>query len=299
MTARPAPYSAAFSAPDPRVGVVVLTYNRAGELLRSLGYLAALPERPEIVVIDNGSTDGTATQVSRQFPGILCVPLKENLGAAGRNAGVELCERPYIALCDDDCWWEPGSLRRAADLLDAHPELAIVTGTVLVGASERMDPTCLRMARSPLPRRPGLPGTPLLGFLAGASVIRRSAFLQAGGFERRLFLGGEETLLGLDLAATGWSMAYVPELVIHHYPSIHRDAGRRNHALIRNSLWIAWLRRPLPRAAAITLRVLRRCAADPAARRALAEALRSLPWALRNRRVVPGHVEDGLRLLGE
>src|SRR5581483_5855637 len=105
------------TAPDPRVGVVVLTYNRAAELLRTLQRLAALPEQPRIVVVDNASVDGTAALVGERFPDVLCLPLKENAGAAGRNYGIELCDRPYVALCDDDCWWEPGSLRRAADLL--------------------------------------------------------------------------------------------------------------------------------------------------------------------------------------
>src|SRR5438874_7851322 len=117
--------------------------------------------------------------------------LDANLGAAARNVGVWLCDRPYVALCDDDTWWEPGGLRRAADLLDAYPGLAVVTAKLLVGPSEDLDAVSQRMAASPVRWPTALPGAPLLGFLAGASVVRRAAFLRAGGFERRLFLGGE------------------------------------------------------------------------------------------------------------
>ncbi|HZU75415.1 MAG TPA: glycosyltransferase, partial [Dehalococcoidia bacterium] len=215
-------------APDPRVGIVVLTYNRAAELCRTIERLSALPEAPRIVVVDNGSRDGTVAEVARRFPAVECVALSNNTGAAGRNAGVRRCARPYVAFCDDDTWWEPGSLRVAADLLDMHPSLAIVTGRVLVGETNRLAPACIEMANSPLPAPRWLPGAALLGFHAGASVVRREAFLAAGGFEPRFFIGGEEELLALDLAAAGLYIAYVDALAVHHYPSaIRDDAGRQ------------------------------------------------------------------------
>lgn len=282
---------------DPRVGVVVLTHNRVDELLRTVGELLNLPEQPRIVVIDNASADGTAAAVVERFPTVQCLTLPYNAGAAGRNVGVQLCERPYVALCDDDTWWEPGSLRCAADLLDAHPELALVTGRVLVGESERLAPACLEMAASPLPVPAGLPGAALLGFHAGASMVRRTAFLEAGGFEPRLFLGAEEELLALDLVSAGWHLAYVAEIAVHHYPSMQRDAEGRRRLLLRNSLWVAWLRRPLRRALVRTLAAARLARRDRAARQALLGAVRGLPWVVHRRCAVPSHVERGLRLL--
>jgi GT2 family glycosyltransferase len=188
---------------DERLGVVVITHNRRDEPFRSLARLIALPERPPIVVVDNGSTDGSADAVAASFPGVEVLRPGANLGAAGRNLGVRHARAPYVALCDDDTWWEPGSLGRAADLLDAHPRLAVVTGRVLVGEDEVEDPICAELAASPIPKPPGMPGHPLLGFLAGASVVRRSAFLEAGGFNEHLLIGGEEEWLAVDLAAAG------------------------------------------------------------------------------------------------
>jgi hypothetical protein len=107
----------------------------------------------------------------------------------------------YVAFCDDDTWWQPGSLWSAARLFDERPRLAVITGRVLIGPEQREDPICPQLARSPLPPEPELPGYPLLGFLAGASVVRRSAFLEAGGFESRFFIGKEVELLVMDLAA--------------------------------------------------------------------------------------------------
>src|SRR5207248_4427108 len=208
---------------NPRVAVVMITWNRRAEVLRSLANFTVLPERPRILVVDNGSTDGTAEAVAAQFPQVEILEAGKNLGAAGRTLGARRVNAPYVAFADDDTWWAPGGLCHAADLLDALPRLAVLTGRVLVGPEEREDPTCEVLARSPLPREPGMPGPPLLGFLAGASVVRRSAFLEAGGFQPRLFIGGEEELLAADLVARGWWLCYVPDLVVHHYPSTQRD----------------------------------------------------------------------------
>jgi GT2 family glycosyltransferase len=282
---------------DPRVAVVMITWNRRPEVLRSLEHLVALPGRPRTVLVDNASTDGTAQAVAARFPQVTVIPAGANLGAAARTLGVKHVTTPYVALCDDDTWWEPGSLRRAADLFDAHPRLAVVTGRVLIEPENEEDPVCRELAASPLPAEPGMPGPSLLGFLAGASVVRRCAFLQAGGFEPRLFIGGEEELLAADLAARGWWLCYVPELTVHHHPSAKRDSHCRKWHVIRNRLWCAWLRRPLASAVRKTLWLARAQPWDRAAVRGFATAAAGLPWVLHHRRVVPERVERCLRLL--
>lgn len=283
--------------PDSRLAVVMITHNRRDEVLHSLGHLIALPERPRIVLVDNGSVDGTASAVAERYPVVQVIHAGRNRGAAARTLGVRHVNAPYIALCDDDTWWEPGSLARAANLFDAHPRVAIITGCVLVGPENRKDPTCIEMERSPLPQESNLPGAPLLGFLAGASVVRRTAFLEAGGFEPRFFIGGEEQLLAIDLASRGWKLCYVPELVVHHYPSTQRDVPTRRSHLIRNDLWLTWLRRPLRSALRRTLQTLRSQPLDRIAIRGFVTALLGLPWVLRERRAVSASLEEGLRLL--
>jgi hypothetical protein len=210
-----------------RLAVVILTYNRAPELLRTVAHTVALPERPVAI-------------------------------------------------------------------LDAYPRLAVLSARVLVGPQRRDDDACLAMRASPLPSE-GLPGPALIGFMAGAAVFRRQAFLEAGGYEPKLFLGGEEALLALDLAARGWAIVYAESLVVHHYPSPRRDVGARRRLLARNALWVAWLRRPLCSALRQTLSVLRGGLRDPLVRRGALEALRGLPWALRHRRVIPAPLEWSCR----
>jgi GT2 family glycosyltransferase len=280
--------------PDPRVAVVVLTHNRAGELCRTLQRLQALPERPRLIVVDNGSTDDTAARVRSGFAGVELVRCAANVGAAGRNAGVARVETPYVAFCDDDTWWAAGALAHAADLLDEHPRLALVSARVLVGAEERLDPTCERMANSPLDST-GLPGPALIAFMAGAVVMRTEAYRAVGGYEARLFLGAEEALMALDLAALGWRMVYAAEVVTHHHPSPARDPRTRRIVLARNRLWIAWMRLPVVSACEESVVILREVARQRLLRPVLRQALGGLVWALARRDVLPAPVLEMYR----
>ncbi|SPE62182.1 N-acetylglucosaminyl-diphospho-decaprenol L-rhamnosyltransferase [Streptomyces netropsis] len=319
---------------DPRTTVIVITHNRRDELLHTLDRLAALPERPPVTVVDNASTDHTAHAVRTRHPGVTLLTPGRNLGAAGRNLAARLATTPCLAFCDDDSWWEPGSLSGAADLLQAHPRLAAVTARILVhpaptqaphapaeeppagapftpveqppveqppaevpSAEPFEDPIVSELRHSPLPRPPWL-STPALGsFLAAATVVRTDAFRTAGGFSPRLWLGGEEELLAADLAARGWWLTYADHLTAHHRPSPHRDTRLRRRHGIRNTLWSTWLRRSAPAALRRTAHLARTVPRDATSARAFAEAAAGIGWILRERRPVPRAVEDRLRLL--
>jgi GT2 family glycosyltransferase len=138
-----------------------------------------------VVLVDNGSAGGTAGAVRAAFPEVEVVALRENLGAAGRNLGVRRTRTPYVAFCDDDTWWTPGALARAADVLDAHPRPALVNARIVVEPSGVEDPIVAELRESPVPAPDWLPGPAPDSFLAGASVVRRDAFEAAGGLSER------------------------------------------------------------------------------------------------------------------
>ncbi|SMG00713.1 glycosyltransferase family 2 protein [Burkholderia singularis] len=292
---RVTPARVALPPGEPRMTAIVLTYRRTAELARTLSRLAELPDRPAIVVVDNASDHGTAALVRSRFPHVVLVHAPANLGAAGRNLGAALARTRHIAFCDDDTWWAPGSLTEAANLLDAYPQVSAVTARVLVGPERREDPTCRLMADSPLDASIALPGRPILGLLAGASAFRRDAFVNAGGYHPRYFLGGEEALLALDLCRTGAWLVYAPHLTVHHYPSAQRDMRTRASVSARNALWTAWLRWPAGAALAHTARMLPHLWRE----HGVADALAGLPWILRERHVIPPHVERMRRRLDD
>jgi GT2 family glycosyltransferase len=276
--------------------VVIATRNRREGLLATLARLTALPERPTIVVVDNASADGTPHAVRESFPSIEVVELRENRAAAARTIGVELAKTELVALSDDDSWWSPGSLMRAEGIFARHPRLGLAAARVLVGEEEDEDPTCSLMASSPLARGQ-LPGPRVLGFVACGAVVRRQAYLETGGFEPRFELACEEQLLAIELSRRGWELAYLPELVAHHYPSPLRNAARRRQLETRNALWLTWLIYRTSRATSESIRIAREALRDPARRRGLFNALGGLLWVLRRRSPVVGTLEQDLLLL--
>ena len=277
-----------------RVGVVVITYQRREEALACVERLCALPEQPPVVVVDNGSTDGTAAALRDRFPDVDVVALGENLGAVGRNVGVERLRTPYVAFCDDDTWWRPGSLERAADVLDAHPALALVNAKIVVEPYGTEDPIVAELRDSPVPGPDWLPGPALGSFLAGASVVRRSAFVAAGGFSSRLWLGGEEELLATDLLSAGWEICYLEDMVVHHHASKLRDPHLRRRVGLRNTLWFTWLRRPLTPALRRTAFLARTVPHDRISALGALDALRGVPWLISQRSPRPAAVEARL-----
>lgn len=277
-----------------RITVVVITHNRREQLMETLSHMTELPDDAPIILVDNASHDGTADAVARSFPQVELIRADRNLGSVARNHAVRWVRTPCVAFCDDDTRWQPGSLERAADLLDTYDGLASVTGKCLVEPELTEDPLTPELRYSPVCGPDWLPGPALLGVMAGLTAFRTSAFTEVGGFSARMWLGGEEELLALDLAARGWWMCWDEQIVIHHAPSTVRDSRRRRRLGIRNTLWTLWLRRPLRSAMRRSAAVLRSAPRDSTTALAVAETLRGLPWVLRERAVVPPAVEAGL-----
>jgi len=169
-----------------QVTVVLLTFNcghRLGPVLDRLRGLG-LPT----IAIDNASADDTVN-VLRGRGDLEVIALPANIGAAGRNHGVQRAETPYVLFCDDDGWWQPEGLPAAVALLEAHPRLAVLNARILVGEQGRLDAISMEMADSPLPERVGIPGAVLMSFMGGAVLIRRAAYLEVRRLRPRVLHG--------------------------------------------------------------------------------------------------------------
>ena len=269
------------------VTVVVASRNRRDDLLASL----PRHEAP-VILVDNGSTDGTVAAVRAARPEVTVLPLDRNVGARARTIGVARAGTPFVAFADDDSWWAPGDLARAVAILRAHPRLAVLNARILVGPDEKLDPACREMADSALGTAPDLPGPSLLGFVACGAVVRTEAFQAVGGFDPVVKFPGEEERLALDLAAAGWGLAYVDSVTVHHHPSPRRDApGRRQAAIWRSRLLTAVMRLPAHDVARLLVGALR---AGRAGREGLLRALPDVAAALRRRRTIPARLRADL-----
>ncbi|UDY37508.1 glycosyltransferase [Dermatobacter hominis] len=275
------------------VAVVVITRDRVASLLRTLAHLHDAGEVDRIVVVDNGSRDATVLEVRRRFPAVEVVEMGRNAGASGRNVGAAAVDRPFVAFCDDDTRWEPGSLGRGVEHLRRCPDLAAVAGRYLL-AGGRADPLAAELAASPLGTRPGHPGPSVVGFQAGTAVVRRRAFLGVGGFHPRFGVGGEESLLALDLIDAGWAVCHAPDVRIHHDPSSRdaRSERRRARRIARNRLRVAALRRPVGDVARTVGETLRR---PRIGWWALAGWASDALWLRRERRTVGRHALAAVR----
>jgi hypothetical protein len=125
-------------------------------------------------------------------------------------------------------------------------------------------------------------------------VVRRKAFLAAGGVDDVIFFFGEEERLALDMARQGWGLAYVDGVVARHHPQPSPAHGGRGVLAARNSFLTAVLRRPWPVVFETARGLLK---GGSTGRKAFGAALPRMPRALRKRRRIPVHVELMRRML--
>lgn len=194
------------SGSAPSISVVVPCYNaRAyiGATLRSV-IAQRLPDL-EIIVVDDGSSDGSAELVARDFPQVR-IERQSNQGvAAARNRGIELARGDWIAFVDADDIWLPGKLQAQMRLLQEHPEALCCYSAWKVWRSEQPEPSPTELAKVEdenglADRWQGASGWIYDQLLLDCWVwtstvlVKRELLQQLGGFDPALRLGEDYDL---------------------------------------------------------------------------------------------------------
>jgi len=222
-----------------KLSVVILTMgDRPEELSRAIESTAALRATGgELVIVGNGADPGPLPE------GALLVRLAENAGVAGgRNAGVQACAGDVVLFLDDDAWYpEAGALgEHVAARFAADPTLAVLSFRVTDpegGSGGRWHVPRLRASD---PER----SSEVTTFAGGVCAIRRSAYLEAGGFPEAFFFGHEETDMSWRLLELGYLIEYDAAATVCH-PAVHNARHPTWYRLeARNRVWLA--RRNLP-----------------------------------------------------
>lgn len=234
----------------PSVSAVIVTWNRREALQIVLDRLAELPV-DEVLVVDNGSEDDTVEVVRARGGNVRLLEQGANLGIAGRNRAAKEATGELLLMLDDDAYPLPGAIEALAERFERDPRLGAAGGFVrdvdadggLVRSTElgTFD-WWLRAGRKGEAPPEGLPA---FFFPEGASMLRRSAYLEVGGFFEPYFYLSSEIDLATRLLAAGWDVRYVPQAPFDHMKA---QSGRSNdralYFRIRNHLWYLWLRFP-------------------------------------------------------
>src|SRR5512139_3128801 len=125
----------------PQVSVVIRAYNAIDHIEDCLASVTdqRTPFSLEIIVVDDGSTDGTLEKL-RSTPGLTCLAQSKRGPAAARNAGIRHARGEYIAFLDADDLWPDGKLQKQVELLQRHPDAAMCFGDCRQFEGERWWP---------------------------------------------------------------------------------------------------------------------------------------------------------------
>ena len=166
----------------PPISVIIPVYNSERYLPETLESVLEQTCPPtEILVIDDGSTDGTAA-IARQFEAHVTLISQENQGAGtARNRGVEVAAGEYIAFLDADDVWVDKKLELQLLALRQQPQVNMAFGHVSQFISPDID--------DQLKATMACPGKPIAGYCPGTMLIKRETFLQVGFFEIHLEMG--------------------------------------------------------------------------------------------------------------
>jgi GT2 family glycosyltransferase len=278
------------------VSAILLAHRRREEVAHTLDRLAELP-LDEVIVVDNASGDGTAELVRSRGGVVRLVEAGANIGSAGRNLGAHAAKGDFLVMLDDDSYPLPGAIEAALTVFSRAPRVGLVGGSVrdvdtdgriVFDAGVGSFDWWQRAGRA----EQAATGLPAFFFPEGACVVRRQAYLDAGGCFAPYFVTLTELDLTTRLVALGWEVRHVPAAVFEHRKAVAgRTSGARILRLrVRNQIWYFWLRFP----AALALRRIPLYLAfdliECAHRGAVAEAcLGGLTDAWRNRAAIRGH----------
>lgn len=248
-----------------RLSIVLLTWNSKSFIQDCLdSLLSQIPSDGEIIIIDNGSTDGSKELIRQQYPDALLIENDENRGVGpARNQGLRIAKGEYILVLDIDTIVQPGGIQALVQGMEEHQEVGL-SGAKLVGPDGELQYTCrnfptvwsklYRQLSSSLQDRfladeelrdwdHSIPR--YVGYVIGAcQMIRRRAMEEVGFYDERIFYGPEDVDYCLRMWQSGWRVLYNPEVVIVHLERrITRKRAWRNPLFIvhlKGLVWYFW-----------------------------------------------------------
>ncbi len=237
-----------------RASVILVNYNGRSHLERCLpSVLSILTPEDEVLVVDNGSTDGSADWVTERFPSVRLVRAPANRGfGAGCNLGARHARGKYLVFLNPDTRVAPGWLDALLAPL-SDPQVALVTPCILRmdnpcrinAAGNEVHPTGLAFCRGAGMFSDAFPVPEDVAAISGAAFsVRREVWDALGGMDETFFLYVEDTDLSWRAQLAGYRCLYVPERGVYHDYNLRFGEGKfyfqeRNRylLLLKNLRW--------------------------------------------------------------
>lgn len=226
------------------VSVVMLSYNRKNDAAEGIRELLAQDYKNlEIIVVDNGSTDGTAEMLTEKFSRqqVKLIALPRNIGVAAYNIGFKEAAGQYIVVLDDDSFPEKNAIPRMVEEFQKNHKLGVVAFDIknyatlsdqselselsdLSDSSDQSDETNYRMA-----------------FNGCGAGIRKSLIDRVGGYPGEFFLYWNEQDLAIRILAAGYQIRSFSGIIAYHkYSPANRESLRAPFYYTRNLYWLTW-----------------------------------------------------------
>ena len=241
----------------PEVSIVIVTWNGMSYLEACLqAAVAQSGIAAEVIVVDNGSTDGTREFLRERFPMVRTVALPENRGfAAGSNAGAREARGEFIAFLNNDAIPDRSWLRALRDGIDVPSRFLLATSRIVyVHDASVVDSAGdgLFRAGGAFKHHHGAPahtaGIPreVFGVSGAACLVSKPVFDELDGFDEDFFASHEDVDLSYRARLRGYRCRYVPDAVVRHHGSA--TLGRTSAVAVfhgqRNLEWMYWKNTP-------------------------------------------------------
>jgi GT2 family glycosyltransferase len=212
----------------PSVSLIILNYNGRAYLDRCLQSALALDypsDQLEIILCDNGSSDGSVGYVRMRYAGVRVLALERNYGfAEGNNRAAKAARHPWIAFVNNDMWFKESWLRDFVSAVADYPAIGCFTGRIMnwngtaidfIGGALNFEGHGFQLdhgaSASPLDRE-----RRVIAPCGGAMLIKGELFQLAGGFDPLYFSFFEDTDLGWRLNLLGHEVLYTPRATTYH-----------------------------------------------------------------------------------
>lgn len=225
---------------DDILSIVIITINSKLLLKRCVESIYANVKYPlELILVDNGSADGTVEMVRCEFPKIKVIRNRSNRGVApARNQGLAVCKGRYVLILDDDTYVIDGAIDRIIEFMSKRPVVG-VCGAKLLSANGGLIYSCRRFptvsssilnrivkvadSESPMPLRRHLmidwahDHPSVVDYMAGAcQLINRKALIAVGPYDDKIFYGPEDIEFCFRMWKKGWEVWYIPDAHVVH-----------------------------------------------------------------------------------